>query len=342
MFQVLPPSLRSTPNRKRIHQHHESKKWVRLPANERCLECFPPRKPFLETAFGRLPPEIRADIFKDVLAVGSISPLKDGISVPMTWTKQDTSECRSEIKPSIGPVRPASCLALLQTCRQIYRESSLLFYNLNTLYLSDSQAMISFLRHLGPAHCDELRSLHLEDILEPTPLFSREYLDRLRSQGSYSEATLASFAASREDMIPSDAKKALELLNKRGNMWKIYLDMRPSQTLEYIKLCTLIPGFKNRQIVFESPTRWSVKIPSKQWEKRGWFKHFIDDMLTAPMQDKPYRAYWGGDAKYRVKVDILRALPEGRNACMDYHRSVDGGTGEGSNVNTAMEGLSLS
>ena len=342
MFQVLPPSLRSTPIRKRIHQHHESKKWVRLLSNERCLECFPPRKPFLETAFGRLPPEIRVDIFKDVLAVGSISPLKDGISVPMTRTNQDTSECGSKIKPSIGPVGPASCLALLQTCRQIYHESSLLFYNLNTLYLSNSRAMISFLRHLGPAHCDELRSLHLEDILEPAPLFSREYLDQLRSQGSYSEDTLASFAASREHRIPSDVKTALQLLNRRGNMRKIYLNLRPSQTLEHIKLCTQIPGFKDREIVFESPTRWSVKMPSKQFEKRAWFRHFVDDMLTTPMLDKPYRAYWEGDEKYRVEVDILRTLPEGRIACMDYHRSVDGGTGEGSSVDTAMEDLSLS
>ena len=29
----------SVPNRKQSHQHRESKKWVRLPANQRCLEC---------------------------------------------------------------------------------------------------------------------------------------------------------------------------------------------------------------------------------------------------------------------------------------------------------------
>ena len=331
MFQRPPPC--PTPKRKRIHQHHESKKWVRLLSDERCLECFPIRKPFLETAFGKLPPEIRAGIFKDVLTVGSLSPLKDGISVPMSQSKQDYSDGGSETKVSIGPARSASCLALLQTCRQIYHESSLLFYSINTMYISDPQAMLSFLRHLGPARCDELRSLHLEDVVVSIPRFSQEYIDRLRSQRNFSEGTLAMLAARREDIIPSEVKKAVQLLNKRGNMRKIYLDMRPSQTLEYIDLCAQIPGCKYREFVFHSPTRWSI-APSK----RSWLT-FLENLGGS--RDQPYSAYWLGDEKYRVEVEILRASPEGYIASTDHRRLVDDETEDGSSVDTAMEGLSL-
>ena len=326
MFHPPPPSLGSTPNRKRFHQHRESKKWIRLPAKQSCLECFPIRKPFLETAFGKLPPEIRADIFKDVLTVGSITPLKDGISVPIIRTKQDRG---SRTNLQIGPAGPASCLALLQTCRQIYHESSLLFYIINPVYLSNPQDMLLFLRSLGPVRCDELRSLHLEDILVQMPMFSPRYLDRLRAQGPFSEDAIARFATRRDDRIHRDVKEALQLLNKRGNLRKIYLDMRPSQTLEYINFCTQIPGFKNREIVFESPTRWSVMLPSAKWEKVSWFGTFLEDTVRGRLRDNPhtYRAYWLGNEKYRVVVDI---------------RSVDGGTRDSNGVDTAMEGLSLS
>ena len=42
--------------------------------------------------------------------------------------------------------------------------------------------------------------------------------------------------------------------------------MRLSHVLEYyiyINLCTQIPGFGNREIVFPDPTRWIVTAPSK-------------------------------------------------------------------------------
>ena len=152
MFQHPSPSTARIPNRKRSHQHHESKLWTRLPANKKCLECFPVRKPFLETAFGTLPPEIRTDIFKDVLTVGSLSLLKDGISVPVA-KGQHVSQ------PQLPgcPAGPASCLALYQTCKQIYRESSLLFYQINTFYFSNPQNMLLFLRNIGPTRCGELQ-----------------------------------------------------------------------------------------------------------------------------------------------------------------------------------------
>lgn len=333
MFHQPPPVSGPTPNRKRIHQHHESKKYTRLPVNQTCLLCFPPRKPFLETAFGKLPPEVRADIFKDVLTVGSIyPPLKDGISVPMIRTKRDCSDRGSGTNLSVGPAKPASCLALLQTCRQIYHETSLLFYAMNTMYISDPQEMLSLLRRLGPVRCDELRSLHLEDVLVPTPMFNPRYIDQLRSQRLVSEDTVARFSSRREDRTHPDVKKAIQLLNKRGNLRKIYLDMRPSQALEYIKLCTQIPGFKYREIAFESPARWSVLVPSTKWETKSWFRTFLDDNTEGRTSSSrhvlyPYLPYWRGDEKYRVEVDI---------------RSVDSRTQDSSGVDTAMGGLSLS
>lgn len=333
MFHQPPPVSGSTPNRERIHQHHESKNCIHFPVNQKCLECFPFRKPFLETAFGKVPPEVRAHIFKDVLTVGSIyPPLKDGISVPMVRNKRDCSDRGSGTNLGEGPAKPASCLALLQTCRQIYHETSLLFYTMNTMYISDPQEMLLLLRRLGPVRCDEIRSLHLEDLLVPTPVFDQRYIDRLRSQRRVPEDIVERFARKREYRTHPDVNEAIQLLNKRGKLRKIYLNVRPSQALEYVKLCTHIPGFENREIAFESPARWSVLAPSTKWERKSWFVKFLEDSIERPFGSRhniiyTYIPYWRGDEKYRVEVDI---------------GSVDGGTRDSSGMDTAMGGLSLS
>ena len=199
--------------------------------------------------------------------------------------------------------------------------------------------MLSFLRHLGPVRCDEVRSLHLEDVLVQAPLFCQSTLDRLRSQRTYSEDVLARFATSCRNTIHPDTERAVQLLNKSGNIRKIYLNMRPSETLEYIKLCTHVNGFKNSEIIFESPNHWSVMPPSTNWETRSWYTKFLGDMVGKQSHDKRYYAYWLGDEKYRVEVDVFPALPQGRSSSTEYDCLVDGG---GSSMDTAMEGLNLS
>ena len=308
MFQKPPPLLASKPNRKRIHQHHESKKWVRLPADQRCFE--PLGKPFLETAFGKVPPELRTYIFKNVLTVDS--PLKDGISVPMTRSKLDCPERRIETKPSIKPARPASRLALLQTCRQIYQESSLLFYSINTMYFSDPDELLLFLYHLGPVRCNALRSLHLEDFFPSRNIAGRKEIPRLDHE-------------------------AMGLLNKTGKFRKIYLDMSPDYVLDYVELCTKMSGLTSCEIAFESPTRWSVMPPSTKWERWPWFLTYLSEFLRERLGNKPPYANWLGNEKYRVEVDIHRALPEGRS----QSTGVNGGIEGGSSVDTAMENLRL-
>ena len=74
----------------------------------------------------------------------------------MTRPKLDYPERGIETKPSVGPASPASCLALLQTCRQIYQESSLPFYSINTMHFSDPHELLRFLHHLGPVRCKEI------------------------------------------------------------------------------------------------------------------------------------------------------------------------------------------
>ena len=301
MFHHQPPSTTRIPNRKKLHQHHESKKWIRIAANETCLQCYPVPKPFLETTLGRLPPEVRATIFKDVLTVGTLSPLKDGISVPMV---------KSPSQVTGSPAGPASCLALLQTCRQIYHETSCLFYTLNTLHFSKPQDLLSFLRHLGTERCDELMSLHLDEMTVKVPQYTRSNLELFRSLGE-NESTLAWIASRLCDEIHEDFKEAGQLLNKRGNLRKIYLDMRPSQTLKYILFCAKLPCFRKKEIKFASPTRWSLVVPSTS-RRRSCIDTFLNQARETPIQDMPFYAYWNGNEKYRVELDILPVLPEPR------------------------------
>ena len=292
MFHYQPPSTTHILNRKKLHQHHESKKWIRIPANEKCLKCYPVPRPFLETTLGRLPPEIRAPIFRDVLTVGTLSPLKDGISVPMV-------KSRSQVTGS--PAGPASCLALLQTCRQIYHETSCLFYTLNTLHFSKPQDLLSFLSQLGTERWGVLKSLHLDEMTVQVPRYTRSHLESFRSRGE-NEDTLC-------DEIHEDFKEAVQLLNKRGNLRKIYLDMRPSQTLKYVLSCAELPCFRKREIKFASPTRWSMVVPSTS-RRRSCIQTFLDQVRETRIQDMPFYAYWSGNEKYRVELDIFPVLSE--------------------------------
>ena len=315
MFQLPPPSKVPIPIGKSFHQHHGSKAWTFILANQPCRKCHPNPKPFLETAFGKLPPDIRVYIFRDVLTVGSLSPLKDGISVRnrMTRTAPASPERGADTKLGVVPAKPASCLALLQTCRQIYLETSLSFYALNAFHLSGPQQMHAFLQHLGPVRCDELRSLHLEDMLVPDePVFTPDMMD-FRSEGRWDDDALDSPATGRPDMVHPDTKTALRWINARGRLRKLYLHIRPSQTLEYIKLCTQLPGCERSEIAFESPSQWAVMAPSPVWNGRSWFSAFLDEGLADPDAQTPsYAAYWAGNAKYRVEVDlrgVMQSVP---------------------------------
>ena len=299
MFQNHPPLLAS--KRKRIHRHHESKEGVRLPADQRCFQ--PLGKPFLETAFGKVPPEVRSHIFKHVLTVES--PLKDGISVPVTRHKLDCPERGIGTKPSIRPARPASCLALLQTCRQIYQDSSVLFYSNNTMHFSDPHELLRFLHHLGPLRCNEIRSLHLEDF------FKRRNVAWC---------------------------KAMHLLNKTGKIRKIYLDMNPDYATDYVELCAQIPGLTSCEIAFESPTRWSVMPSSSKGGTTPCLISYLRNFVRESPGNIPLYANWLGNNKHRVEVDIHRALPEGRLQSTEMNDRIEGGR----SVDTAIKDLALS
>lgn len=62
-------------------------------------------------------------------------------------------------------------------------------------------------------------------------------------------------------------------------------------------------------------------------ESRSWFDAFLEEGVKKPFSEKTYYAYWGGEEKYRVEVDILPVLPERRTdgeASWRCDRSVDG------------------
>ena len=206
------------------------------------------------------------------------------------------------------PAGPASCLALLQTCRQIYHETSCLFYTLNTLHFSNPQDLLSFLRHLGTERCGELISLHLDGMTVQMPRYIRNNLEHFRALGE-SEDALTWMASLLYDEIHEDVKEAVQLLNKRGNLRKIYLDLRPTQVLKYILFFAKLPFIRKREIKFASPTRWSVVDPSTS-RRRSCIETFLKQAIRTPLQELPYYPYWRGNEKYRVELDILPVLPE--------------------------------
>lgn len=140
--------------------------------------------------------------------------------------------------------------------------------------------------------CSELRSLHLGDVITQAPVFSQKDLDHFLARQLYSEVELLRLKAMRREVIHPDAKKAVQLLNKRGNIQKIYLDVRPSEALEYLKICTQVPGLERSEIAFASPTRWSVLKSSTTWGPGSWFRTFLEDQIGKPLEELRYLPYW--------------------------------------------------
>ena len=298
-------------------------------AQQTCPESHPTPKPFHETGLGKLPPEIRSLIFKDVLTVRSTSSLKDGFSVRIKKTKAAAPRKHHDAD-TVGPAKPASCLALLLASRHIYLEAFPLFYALNTFFLSSPRKLRAFLRHIGPLRRNEIRSLHLENIIVPVPFFSANSLARFREYDDGDDDLYASMVASRMKVVHPDMKRALGRLNASGRFDTLHLFIRPSQALQCIGLCTRLPGCERSAIAFESPSRWVVMVPSRERSAREWFEDFVQEYVGDPGRVKPYAPSCDDDAKFRVEVDLW-------NAGVPRRRLVGGGgVGDDGHLGRAM------
>ena len=143
-------------------------------------------KPFHDTRFGRLAPEIRQMIFTNLLA----SPPAYGGHDFRAAT--ETSSGQSPIPLATFVDLKGSCLAILRTCRQIHFEAFPVFYANNSYHVANAQDLMTMLRHkfclqVKPRlfRLDTITSLCLRNIIPDKPKWRPEDIDYLISRHEF-------------------------------------------------------------------------------------------------------------------------------------------------------------
>lgn len=218
-------------------------------------------KPFLETGLGGLAPEIREVIFKNLLAV------------PPPYGGRDF---RVEQTPIVG--RPpisltafvdlkSSCLAVLQTCRQVYFEAFSIFYAGKSYYLANSQDLATCFEigrwlRVGPRsfRVDTITSLCLKNLVIKKPKWKPQQIENLISQ----QHTLNREELEAERTEHLDFQLVLVDLEDMKRLRKICLCMLVGQEWEYLRFLFRIKGLRRGVITFIDNFHWSIRSQSEQ------------------------------------------------------------------------------
>ena len=233
-------------------------------------------QPFLKSGLGRLAPEIRAIIFTNLLAT---PPPYGGRDFRL---EQESITTRPPISLSKFVDLKASCLAALQTCRQVYREAFPVFYAGKSYYLANSQDLATFLDFddylgVGPRlfRSDTITSLCLKDLVTNKPKWEPEQVDYLVSHlhsGSREELEM-------ERINDIDCKHVFANLEKMKSLRKICLCIRVGEEWEYLQFLFSIKGLERGVINFLDKFHWSICSQSElggDWKLQysvfhGWF-----------------------------------------------------------------------
>lgn len=213
-------------------------------------------EPFLETGLGGLAPEIREMIFINLLGI------------PPRYSGRDF---RVKQAPVIG--RPptslmgfvdlrTSCLAILQTCRQIYLEAFPIIYAGKSYFLANSQDLAIFVKFggylkIGPRlfRVDTITSLCLKDLVVNRQKWRPQQIDYLMSQ--IHTLTREELEAERTDEL--DFKLILVDFGEMRSLRKICLCMRVGQEWQYLRFLFNIRGLRRGVIDFVDKFHWTLR-----------------------------------------------------------------------------------
>ena len=222
-------------------------------------------KPFLKTGLGRLAPEIREQIFSNLLAFPPPYPGREYL------VKQIAIDGRSPISLDRFVHLKASCLTVLQTCRQIYLEAFPIFYARKSYYLANAQELQKFSNFdlsvsMGPKHfrADTITSLCLNDLLRNMPKWRPENIEYFMSR-SYPHSR-EELEAERVDRL--DPELTFGYLVSMRCLRKICLCMRVGQEQEYLEFLSRIYGLEHGVIDILDNFHWAIRSQNVQEDPR--------------------------------------------------------------------------
>ena len=226
------------------------------------------RRPFHQTRFGRLPPEIREKIFIELVAD------------PPSYAGHDTLSPEL-IKSPTAPKRfvhiKGSCYQVTGTCRQIYLESHHLFFAAKAYYLENTEELSRFLgpRYLRAFRYDTITALCLKNLMKEKLLFTAEQVEIALSR------TNAQLNARRRQYLETTTYKTFDFeacfkAKQLKNLRKVGLCMKVGEEMLHIDLLYFLSGMRRGLVEFVDASRWLIRPqnPEDVWSiQYACFRH---------------------------------------------------------------------
>ena len=214
-------------------------------------------KPFLQTHFGRMPPELRERVFIELLATPPSHAGHDFTTISPAHRKSTTAPQRFvHIK--------ASWRQVTQTCRQIYVESRAIFFAAKSYYLAKPQELTKLLgihSMLWPPlfRLDSITALCLRDFVREVSLYTKEQIDEIMSNPN----DYRSRANTRQQL----AERSFKMLNASfrysikhlKNLRTIGLCFLVSEETMYVDLLYCLTGIQKGLVEFVDASHWLIR-----------------------------------------------------------------------------------
>lgn len=226
-----------------------------VPVANNSLDIAP--KPFLQTHFGRMPPELRERVFIELLATPSSYAGHDFTTISPAHRKSTTAPQRFvHIKTSWHQVT--------RTCRQVFVESCPIFFAAKSYYLAKPQELAQFLnnhrmpwRRIFPLAT--ITALCLKDFVREIPLYTKDQIDEIMSNPN----DYRSRANTRQQL----AEKSFKMLNT--SMRSDFKDLKSLRTVGlcfpvgeetmYVDLLHCLTGIQKGLVEFVDASNWLIR-----------------------------------------------------------------------------------
>ena len=223
-------------------------------------------KPFRDTRFGRLAPEIRQMIFKNLLAS---PPAYRGHDFRVA---RESSSGQPPVSLATFVDLKGSYLAILQTCRQIYFEAFPVFYANKSYYIANAQDLRMMLGHRsylrvkpGLFRLDTITSLCIRNLFFKETRRKPVAIDYLISR--YGFLNRESLQAERT--ISLDPDLLFVNFQEMKSLRKICLCMLAGYERECLRFLFNMRGLGHGVIEFMDDFRWSIRsqnVSADDWK----------------------------------------------------------------------------
>ena len=176
-------------------------------------------RPFLNTALGKLPPEVRVMIYQHLLVIPHFQADSD----------HDTKIARGSSTASRPFIHlKKSSLSILRTCRQIKHEAHPILVTSGVPYFANARELLSYLTGVGSTGRLRLEAFRVGDLVRSEP-FKNPDVPYIREQSGIYYLDSEGEISRRYGTKHPDVVGAFSLLKQCESLHTIYIDMKQGE-----------------------------------------------------------------------------------------------------------------